>query len=88
MLTLAALDEFQESVVDCPLSIADGDALNVMVGAGAGGVDAGGGASLVTGAGGVTGLRFLQPVPETSMASRTIAAVASIYNDLLIAMSP
>jgi hypothetical protein len=87
IVTPVAFDEFQVSVVDWPLSIADGDALRDIVAAGAAGVDAGGGVAVVTG-GGVAFAGFLQPVPETNKASRTIAAAASVYNDLLIVVSP
>ncbi len=86
IVTVVALEEFQERVVDCPLSIADGDALREIVGAGAGGAGGGGGVSLATGGGGAVTF-FPQPAPETSKASST-AAAASAYNDLLITVSP
>ncbi len=58
-----------------------------MVGAGAGGAGAGGGGATVTGGGVGLGF-FAQPVHETVKASRTTAAMASVYHDLLIAVSP
>jgi hypothetical protein len=81
------LDEFQDSVVDCPLSTADGDALREIVGAGEGGAGGVGGASFVT-AGGVVCTFLWQPVPEIIEASRISAAAPSVYNDFLIAVSP
>ena len=82
MVTPVAFEEFQESVVELPFSIAAGDALREIVGAGGGG-GGGGGCSTTLGAG-VGATFFLQPVPKTSMASKAIATTASMYGDLLI----
>ena len=87
MVTPVAFDEFHESVVDWPRSIADGDALRETVGAGDGAGGGGGGASFVAVGGGV-GAFFAQPVPEITNANRTIAAATSVDNDLLIEISP
>ena len=87
IVTPVAFDELHVRIVDWPLSIADGDALREMVGAGAGGIDVAGGAC-VDAAGGGAGAFFAQPEPDTSRARRTIAATASVYHDLLIALSP
>ena len=86
IVTPVALEEFQESVVDWPLSMAAGDALREMVGAGEVGAGAGGAGAVETGGGVGFGGFFAQPVPETSKASRTTAAIASVYNDLRIAI--
>jgi hypothetical protein len=83
IVTPVAFEEFHESVVDCPFSIADGDALREMVGVGDGGGAGAGGGSTFAAAG--TGAAFFaQPVPEMSKASRTIDATAIMYNALLI----
>jgi hypothetical protein len=86
IVMLVAFEEFQESVVDWPFSMAEGDALREMVGAGADGVAGAGGASVVVAAGGGAGAFFAQPAPEMIKVSRMIAAAASEY--LLIAVSP
>jgi hypothetical protein len=73
-----ALEEFQDRVVDCPFSIADGEALRVTVGGGEAGVAGwtAGSASAETAG---TGAAFLaQPAPETSKAARTIAMAAAL----------
>ena len=84
IVTLAAFAELQEIVVDCPFSIADGDAVREMVGDGEGGGDGNEGGSSAFVAAGVAAVGFFaQPVPEISKADRMIA-VASMYGDLLI----
>jgi hypothetical protein len=84
IVTPVAFEEFHESVVDCPFSIAEGDALREIVGAGGGGEGGGGGGSTFAAAAGAGATFFAQPVPEMNKASRTIAAAVSLYSDLLI----
>jgi hypothetical protein len=77
MVTPVALVESQDKVVNWPLSIADGEALRVTVGAGEGGVDWGAGSAFAAAAG--VGATFLaQPTPEMIKAARTIAMAAAL----------
>jgi hypothetical protein len=73
--TLVAFEEFQERVVDCPVSIAEGEVLREIVGDGGGGGGGGGGSVFATGGGGATFLA--QPVPEITKTSTTIAITSS-----------
>jgi hypothetical protein len=83
MVTPVALEEFHDRVVDCPFSIADGDALRVRVGGGDAGAGFGAGSTFAEVAG--AGATFLaQPAPEMSKAARTIAMAATVYDDLVI----
>ena len=82
MVTPVAFDDFQESVADCPCSIAEGDALSVIIGSGAGGASGGAGASGAEGVG--CGAFFAHPTPEMSNASRMDVSKAGTYLDLLI----
>jgi hypothetical protein len=82
------LVELQEIVADCPLSIADGDALREIAGAGDAGAGCDDGAASFVAAGVGVGAFFAQPVPEMIKAIRTVAATASLHKDLLIAVSP
>jgi hypothetical protein len=75
IVTLVALDEFHDRVVDCPASIAEGEALREIVGDGGGG--GGGGGSVFAAAGaGVT--FFAQPVPEITKTSATVAKISNV----------
>ena len=87
IVTPVAFVELQESVAESPLSIADGDTFSEIVGAGVGGAGGGGGVSFAA-AGGGAGVCFLQLVPESIKAVRTMTAAANRYNELLIAESP
>jgi hypothetical protein len=72
MMTPVAFAELQESVADCPFSIADGDTFKeIVAGGGGGAVGVGGGAFASVGAG--AGAFFAHPVPEMSTASRIAA---------------
>jgi hypothetical protein len=83
IVTPVAFVELQESVVDCPFSIADGDALREIVADGGGGGGGGGGGALASTGAGAGGF-FAHPIPEMSKASRIAAEVASKYTDFLI----
>lgn len=83
IVTLVAFEDFQERVVDCPFSMADGDAVIEIVGEGAGGGAGGGVSTFVSAAG--TGATFLaQPAPKNGNAKRIQVKVASVYNDRVI----
>ena len=82
IVTPVAFDDFHVRVVDCPCSIAEGDALRVIIGSGEGG--ASGGADVSGAVGGGAGAFFAHPTPETSNASIMVANTAGTYLDLLI----
>ena len=80
--TLVASEELHERVVEFPLTIAVGEALNEMVGAGISGFGGGGGGSSFTGAGG-GGVTFLaHPIPVISKAAVINAKETSVVVDL------
>lgn len=74
MVTLVALDDFHDNVVDCPVSIADGEALRDIVGDGGGGGGGGGGSVFAAAGAGAT--FFAQPVPEITK-SKTATKTSS-----------
>ena len=76
IVTLVALEEFHDNVVDCPVSIAEGEALKEIVGVGGGGGGGGGGASVFGAGAGVT--FFAQPVPEITKTSATVARISNV----------
>jgi hypothetical protein len=76
IVTLVAFEVFQDKVVDCPASIAEGEALRDIAGDGGGGGGGGGGGSVfATGGGGATFLA--QPVPEITKTSTAVAITSS-----------
>jgi hypothetical protein len=84
IVTPVAFDDFHVRVEDCPFSIAEGETLSETVGAAAGGAGGWGASAFLSGAGVGVATFFLQPVPETNNASKTIAAAVSVYHDLFI----
>jgi hypothetical protein len=82
------LDEFQERVVERPVSIAAGETFNEMVGAGISGSGGGGGGGSSTGGGGGGATFLAHPIPDIIKAAMRNAKETSVVVDLRMAASP
>jgi hypothetical protein len=82
MVTLSALEVFQDSVVPWPFSMVEGDAERLMLGAGGGGGGGGGGSVFAIGGGGAT--FFVQLDPPIITATRRSIRTESAKTDFLM----